>query len=304
MNILLATDHSPHARAATELTRRLAAPDHTITVFSVGHVHTFISPGATAWMVPEMDVNLYEMTKKAALESAEEHARAAAGELEGVSAQVEVMTTYGHITDEILEIAAQKNADLVVLGSRGLGTFTGWLLGSVSHAVVGAAPCSVCVARLPVDGKFHDPLRVTIAIDGSADAEAAAVMLANLHLGEAADISVLHVVPDAPALHAQVESEFASRVEEKYRQDAQELVDSVAASLRRKYRLTTTMVRDGDPANEIIAWAGEWKSDLIVMGTRGLSGLARLLVGSVATKVATYAPCSVMVVKHVHPATP
>ena len=54
---------------------------------------------------------------------------------------------------------------------------------------------------------------------------------------------------------------------------------------------------EGDPATEIVRFAGEEGFDLIVMGTHGRTGLDRLLMGSVAEKVLREAPCSVLVVK-------
>ena len=55
--------------------------------------------------------------------------------------------------------------------------------------------------------------------------------------------------------------------------------------------------REGDPASQIVRYAADTGIDLIVMGTHGRTGLARLLMGSVAEKVMREAPCSVMVVK-------
>jgi nucleotide-binding universal stress UspA family protein len=54
---------------------------------------------------------------------------------------------------------------------------------------------------------------------------------------------------------------------------------------------------EGDPAAEIVRFAGDAGIDLIVMGTHGRTGLERLLMGSVAEKVMREAPCSVLVVK-------
>jgi nucleotide-binding universal stress UspA family protein len=51
------------------------------------------------------------------------------------------------------------------------------------------------------------------------------------------------------------------------------------------------------PADNIVKYAEETKTDLIVMGHRGLSGLDRFLVGSVAARVVAHAPCSVLVVR-------
>jgi nucleotide-binding universal stress UspA family protein len=54
---------------------------------------------------------------------------------------------------------------------------------------------------------------------------------------------------------------------------------------------------EGNPADEILRHATEARSDLIVLGTHGRTGLERLLMGSVAEKVLRGAPCSVLVVK-------
>jgi nucleotide-binding universal stress UspA family protein len=56
-------------------------------------------------------------------------------------------------------------------------------------------------------------------------------------------------------------------------------------------------LRQGDAANEIVAAADDWRTDLIVMGTHGRGGLGRLLLGSVAEAVMRHAPCPVLTVK-------
>jgi len=61
---------------------------------------------------------------------------------------------------------------------------------------------------------------------------------------------------------------------------------------------------EGDVATEILRLAQETGSDLIVMGTHGRTGLARLLMGSVAEQVVRKAPCPVLTVKTPFPAAP
>ena len=58
-----------------------------------------------------------------------------------------------------------------------------------------------------------------------------------------------------------------------------------------------TVILEGKPAAEIVKFAAENKSDLIVIGTQGKRGLERLLLGSVAEQVVRSAPCKVLVVK-------
>ncbi len=54
----------------------------------------------------------------------------------------------------------------------------------------------------------------------------------------------------------------------------------------------------GEPANEILEFAKESNVDYIVMGSRGLSGIKKFLMGSVSTRVMEHSHCSVMIVKH------
>jgi len=57
-----------------------------------------------------------------------------------------------------------------------------------------------------------------------------------------------------------------------------------------------TVIRRGDPADELMAVAREHEADLIVIGRRGHDFAARVLMGSVAARIVTRAPCDVLVV--------
>jgi nucleotide-binding universal stress UspA family protein len=64
-------------------------------------------------------------------------------------------------------------------------------------------------------------------------------------------------------------------------------------------KINTEMVETSSvsAADEIIRYAKEKGVDLIVVGTRGRSGMSKALLGSVASKIVTYSPCSVLVVR-------
>jgi nucleotide-binding universal stress UspA family protein len=70
-----------------------------------------------------------------------------------------------------------------------------------------------------------------------------------------------------------------------------------AARLRDAGRTVEAEMRDGDAAGEIIAVAEHRGADLIVLGTRGRTGLTRLLLGSVARNVLSGSPVSVLIVR-------
>jgi nucleotide-binding universal stress UspA family protein len=78
---------------------------------------------------------------------------------------------------------------------------------------------------------------------------------------------------------------------------AQEENEAAAARLREAGFVTTGLLREGSAAHEIVAVAREREAGLIVLGSRGQTGLRRLILGSVARNVLLHAPCSVLVVR-------
>jgi nucleotide-binding universal stress UspA family protein len=85
------------------------------------------------------------------------------------------------------------------------------------------------------------------------------------------------------------------------RQQASQIFDTVAEIAKRHgiiTKINTEMVETSvSAADEIIRYAQEKGVDLIVVGTKGRSGMSKALLGSVASKVVTYSPCSVLVVR-------
>ena len=83
-----------------------------------------------------------------------------------------------------------------------------------------------------------------------------------------------------------------------------EPLEAAADRLNEAGLVATTILRSGTPAEEIVAVARERGADCVVIGTRGHTGLARLILGSVARNVLHHAPCSVLVVREkaeIHP---
>ena len=77
-----------------------------------------------------------------------------------------------------------------------------------------------------------------------------------------------------------------------------ELSLSDAAELARQAGVkVNTYAREGDPADAILDVAEEQKSDLVILGNKGMTGAKRFLLGSVPDKVSHHAPCSVLIVR-------
>ncbi|MEH1949955.1 MAG: universal stress protein [Nostoc sp.] len=135
---------------------------------------------------------------------------------------------------------------------------------------------------------------VLVALDGSDISERVIQALDNLVFSKDAKVILCHVflTPESemelPADRPQPESPTFSYFHiEKQLQLYQENL-----SARSELELVT-----GDPAEEIIRLANIYKTDLIVIGSRGLMGMKRIVQGSVSSQVVEEANCSVLVVK-------
>ena len=138
-------------------------------------------------------------------------------------------------------------------------------------------------------------MRILVATDGSNDAKAAVAWLRHLPLPAESEMMAITVVtlPVAAVNRAKVDDIRAALIA-----DARRLADDTASALLSS-RVAIGRVVEGDPREEIVTAAREWGADLVVMGARGLSGVARFFLGSVSLAVARHAPCPVLVCKGV-----
>ncbi|MER3418204.1 MAG: hypothetical protein C4343_03660 [Chloroflexota bacterium] len=204
----------------------------------------------------------------------------------------------GRPASAIIEEARDFEADLVVVGNRGHGTLETMLLGSVSAEVVDHAPCPVLVVR---NGHVRS---ILLAHDGSEAADRATLVLREWPIFRDVPVTVLSVADVAipwsagvaPGVYDEVLESYNASVDEARRQH-EELARAVADQLRNAGYRVAIEVREGNPAEQIIAYAKAHPVDLVVVGTRGHTGLTRLLLGSVARRVLVHAPASVLVVR-------
>jgi nucleotide-binding universal stress UspA family protein len=209
----------------------------------------------------------------------------------------ETVVARGRPADVLLNEADDLRADLLVVGSRGLGVAASALVGSVSAALVDHASCPVLVARGPA------VTRILVATDGSRSAEAIPAVLLAWKVFRDAPIDVLSVAPPVTdrvgatllsGLHI-VEERPSDAVHEVDRHRV--MADEMAARFLAGGLHAAGALRFGDAPRQIEAAAAEWGADLIVTGSRGLSGLRRLLIGSVAHHVLLHSACSVLVMR-------
>lgn len=137
--------------------------------------------------------------------------------------------------------------------------------------------------------------RLLVPVDFSADSLHALAEAHDLAARFGAGLILLHVVEPVYIADPAVSTETMMLVEERAGIAAHELA-RIAAGMRRRPRIHTLVLR-GAPAQVIVETAARCRVDLIVMGTHGRTGMAPLLIGSVAEKVIRTARCPVLTVR-------
>ena len=145
-----------------------------------------------------------------------------------------------------------------------------------------------------------------VAVDGSEHGWKAADMAADLAKASDAELILLHVIDELPVTagvgrYAQVEDISLEELNARYRA-TRSLSDVVIHDAETRARETgvtrvSSHVVEGDAAAEIVEQAKLANADMVFLGSRGLSEIKGLLIGSVSHKVLHQAPCTCVVVR-------
>lgn len=139
-------------------------------------------------------------------------------------------------------------------------------------------------------------MKILIAADGSSHSHDAIALLKQLKFPADSEIVLLNVLEDfkAFAYGSDVRDHVHEQLHERREDEAARLLDEVAESFGPNGFRLRTAIREGHVADEITRLAEQEAADLVVVGSRGLSGLDRFLLGSTSEKVLKHAPCSVL----------
>jgi nucleotide-binding universal stress UspA family protein len=137
--------------------------------------------------------------------------------------------------------------------------------------------------------------RILVAVDGSPTADHALHVGLELVRCLRAEVGVVHVV-DVGRAGDPERGLLAAELLEDRRREGAALLDEVL-SRTDLVSPVESFLREGRPPEEILAAARDWNADLIVVGSRGRSGLVRVVMGSVAETVVRHAPVPVLVVR-------
>jgi nucleotide-binding universal stress UspA family protein len=286
--ILVPHDFSPHSDAALRRAVDLAKQGG-------GRIHLL---HAYAWPVRgvmpydmAMPAGVWDAIREGTQERLEEIRAGVAKEGVGATAEVSSLLP----VEAILTAQKDVRADVIALGTRGLTGVKHAVLGSVAERTVRYAPCPVLTVKEGDAG--GPPRRIVVATDFSDGGDHAldvAVVLAKtfgaeLHLVHAFDVPLALVTPYEVAI--------PDNLIRDAREAARKRLDAAVAGAKAKGVSATGHLSEVPAASAIVEVAAEKKADLVVIGTRGHTGLKHVLLGSVAERTLRLAPCAVLTVK-------
>lgn len=204
-------------------------------------------------------------------------------------ALIKTVCEEGETYQRIVDLAESENAELIIMGRRGLRRLERALMGSVTARVIGHSQRDVLVVPRDADIGWQ---RILVATDGSKYSRACidrAIDFAEAYGGELKVVSVVDIPAEFYGEAPKVVDELINKAR-VYVEDAKKHAE--AAGIKAE-----AFVREGETHRMLLDIAEDLNVNAIVMGSHGRTGLKRLLMGSVTEKVIGHAHCPVLVVK-------
>lgn len=284
MRIVLAVDGSDQSYEAARTLAHLSKAEEVIVLHAVD-----VPKPAYPKITPEVAADIYMTVEREMRAEGDRLLDQVASLLPLHIGPITKRLEVGKPSDVILSVTQERQTDLVLLGTRGVGPMKELLLGSVSHRILSYSHCPVMAVRKPVRSLRH----VLLAVQGLEDAEAGIAFLAKKPFREAVNVTVLTVVSLAPAPWP-----APGAVTETMKKDvldgARYFVEAVAERLGTHSYQVKPVVVSGTPASVLTQEAAKISPDLIMMGSRGRHGVTRFVLGSVSHAVLHHAACPVL----------
>ena len=306
MKILWSVDFSRDSKAAIRFSSRIEYPKDSEGLLL--HVVTKNEELKSFAHASDLLEQLSQLRKNT-IEHVHRHLKKLADQFLPSTLHYTILVREGNPGEEVLSVLNKEEIDLAVLGTRGISGIKRFFFGSVSDWVLQEAPCPVLVVR-GAGRKGEQGLRIVMATDGSPEAETAVEFLNQLRFPPHSEIILFHVIEPTDYTVVQDDykilglgrsglqelQELTKEIHQRREQAKTSLLQQAKKKINRR-NVKVEKIAIGYAAEEIIKAASRFRADLIVMGSRGLTGMKRTLLGSVSSRVARHAPCSVLVVR-------
>jgi len=310
MRILIGWDGSESGEAILSDLEQAGLPNNTeVVVLTVADVRDIPTSPFLAQRISDQIEHLFGSDNTKIQEKLNKHLKIAeADALKAIKRikeifpdlQISTEAVYGKPARELIRKADEWNPDILIVGSHGRTAVGRFFLGSVSNKVLHEARCSVRISRR-INTRKNSKTRVLIAVDGSPHAEAVAENVADRVWSENTEFRLVAVDdpfnrPEIGYLNwdqmedKPIDNEKSRDWIEKVITEPTQLLESAGLKVSRK-------IIWGDAANMILQEAEDWNADAIFLGARGIGRVKRFLLGSVSSRVAAKAECTVEVVR-------
>ncbi|MGF1487913.1 MAG: universal stress protein [Prochloraceae cyanobacterium] len=227
----------------------------------------------------------------------------------------EIVRVFGNPGPVICQRSQEYGVDLIIMGNRGISTIEKIVLGSVSSYVVQNAFCSVLIARIPEQKEISIKWeKILVALDSSPIAKTVFDRALSLAKSVESNLTLLQVLSmdDLNALKAVKNDsleimkkgglESFNEALETIKNEAIEAIKDPSLKAMESEALkqnvsTETIQVMGSPGRTICEQAELLEIDLIAIGNRGLSGLQKLILGSVSSYVINNSSRSILVAR-------
>ena len=297
-NILAGTDFSESAEAALIEAHRIASSvGANLTVLHVVH-DELVEILKQKLGMPEAEL------LQLASERLDKHLHELLGETENVKTEILIGCPF----IELFRATKNHAADLLVLGSGGSET-DGVHAGILARRCVRKVPCKVLLVRKRQREPFS---QVVACVDFSENSNEAIELAAQVAHQDGAELHLLHVCrPVVPSVHGERGAFAGTKFfdislppypEMDYAQKQKDKLDELGAELLGEkfpdLKIESHVFTDGHrPSHGIVAFLKDRDAELVVLGTRGRTGVRSLLIGTTAERIVDHSPCSVLAIK-------
>eukprot|EP00735_Rhodelphis_limneticus_P002031 TRINITY_DN1276_c0_g1::TRINITY_DN1276_c0_g1_i1::g.26887::m.26887 TRINITY_DN1276_c0_g1::TRINITY_DN1276_c0_g1_i1::g.26887 ORF type:complete len:284 (-),score=96.22,sp/Q8LGG8/USPAL_ARATH/28.87/5e-11,sp/Q8LGG8/USPAL_ARATH/25.34/7e-09,Usp/PF00582.21/9.4e-17,Usp/PF00582.21/1.4e-18,DUF4470/PF14737.1/1.5,DUF4470/PF14737.1/61,K_oxygenase/PF13434.1/0.073 TRINITY_DN1276_c0_g1_i1:153-1004(-) len=202
----------------------------------------------------------------------------------------------GDVRNVLYTAVEREHPNLLVVGTRGLGPFGRFFLGSVSDFLSKNTTCPILIVKGNQEGK-EGKRRVCISVDPSELSKEAFHWTIQNVVKDGDFVQALHVSSPGsiglPIIGYKKETHDAAVI------DLMRYYQKWAADNLKncEFQAKVMSVNSGDPRDEMITSITEEKIDLLVMGSRGLGTVKRLALGSMSSYAVENSPCSILIYK-------
>jgi nucleotide-binding universal stress UspA family protein len=286
-NVIVPLDGTPEAVAAIPVARTLAA----------------LGGGRLSLVrVVQRPAGLFASHVNQVRDAAAYLERVVAQKLAGVDLSISTHVRSGDVVQGILGEVDENASSVIVMTTRGRGGVARAVLGSVASGLLAKSPVPVVLVRAGTR-PVSELREILVPVDGSPESERSLAVAAELGHRAGANVTVLEVVTPSPvpawAVDTVAPVELSAYVDpgeldRAALDDASQYVAALADRLGTQHTSTDAMAILGEVPSTITKTADARHADLIVMRTRGHTGTARAVLGSVADAVARSSPVPVM----------